>query len=317
MNSSSVNASPDESSGHGGTGEPRSVSVAILTFKRPSDLQRCLGEVLVAIDRDPAEGFSFSEILVIDNDAAGSARTVVEPTTGAPVAVRYLCEPSPGVANARNRALAECDTDVLLFIDDDEVPTTDWPNGLLAAMAESGAAMVGGPVDTRFTTQPPDWVVEGSFFERDNPAHLATQDWLRSGNLALDMRAVNAARLSFDARLRVSEDVAFTRAAAASGLKLVWSRHGSVAEYVGPDRFTVKWRCRREYMAQRGWADTTMSLSDQDGPALRTALRGGHLLATGFVGVARAVFPPSKARAVQGLATFCGGLGRLRGLRPG
>ncbi len=322
-----------ESAGPGDTSKPLSVSIAILTYKRTEDLQRCVTAVHGALQAGPTVGFRFDEILVVDNDAAGSAAAVIERASGtehspggehapdnspvpsdSPVVVRYVCETSPGVANARNRALTECQSEILVFIDDDEVPGTEWPNGLLSAMKDSGAALVGGPVDTLFAAKPPQWIIEGAFFDRANPPHLEDQTWLRSGNLALHIPSIRACGLRFDPRLRVSEDVAFTRAAAAAGLHLVWSRHGSVSEYVDADRYSVVWRCRREFLAQRGWADTTMRLRDQDRPALRTALRGVHLLATGLATVMAAALPPSKARAVHGLATVCGGLGRLRGL---
>ncbi len=300
-------------------GEPtqtRSVSAAILTFKRPDDLARCLQAVKTALAAEaPVGGFRWVEILVVDNDAARTGEAVVDTETKDwPVPVRYVCETTPGVANARNRALDECATSVLMFIDDDEVPAAEWPNGLLSAMADSGAALVGGPVDTVFSQRPPQWVIDGDFFGRANPPHLSAQTWLRSGNLAIDVDQIRATGLRFDHRLKMSEDVAFTRAAAASGLRLVWSRRGSVSEYVGPDRFSVAWRCRREYLAQRGWSNVTMRLRDQPQPVSRTVLRAGHLVSTGLIGLVTAAMPPSKADAVHALSKICGGLGRFRGL---
>lgn len=313
-----MNTTSPDTTNIGKPTQARSVSAAILTFKRPGDLRRCLQAIKNTLTDEAAlDGFQWDEILVVDNDAARSGQSVAESeATDTPVAIRYVCETTPGVASARNRALDECSTSILLFIDDDEVPGAGWPNGLLSAMDESGAALVGGPVDTVFSTPPPGWVIDGDFFGRANPPHLSEQPWLRSGNLAIDLDQVGAAGLRFDQRLKVSEDVAFTRAAAASGLRLIWSRHGSVSEYVGADRFSVAWRCRREYLAQRGWSTVTMQLRDQPQPLLRTVLRAGHLLTTGLLGLVAAALPPSKADAVHALSRVSGGIGRFRGLGP-
>lgn len=296
--------------------EGKTFTVAILTFKRPDELKRCLNKTVAALASASERPFALDEVLVVDNDPARSSEDVTaELSQDLSFPTRYVCEPQPGVANARNRALQECGSDALVFIDDDEIPGAQWPDGLLTAMAETGAALVGGPVDTLFSQPPPDWIKQGRFFARDNPGHLMAQDWLRSGNLAIDMNQVGSASLRFDPKLTVSEDVAFSRAARAAGLKLVWSQHGSVSEYVGPDRFSVSWRLRREYRAQAGWATVTVNLRDQSRPGLRTAVRGLTLILSGAVKLALSAVPPSKAAAVGGLTDIWGGVGRLSGLR--
>lgn len=291
-----------------------SFTVAILTYQRPDDLRRCLDAVRAAINESAPLFFELEEILVVDNDPNQTGGEVLADPVESAHLSRYICEPKPGVANARNRALAECRSPILIFIDDDEVPGEQWPNGLLQAMDTSGAALVGGPVDTVFADQPPDWITKGDFFARQNPPHLSPQAWLRSGNLAIDVTQVRAASLTFDPRMTVSEDVAFSRAARAGGLDLVWSQNGSVSEYVGHDRFSVAWRLRREYRAQQGWAMVTAALGDQERPRLRTVARGLQLMATGSLKLAKSLLPPSKASAVHAIADLFGGVGRLSGL---
>ena len=88
-------------------------------------------------------------VLVIDNDPEASARPIVERLAGTlrPGLVRYVHEPKPGIAAARNRALREAASSALLvFIDDDEVPSERWLEQLVDLQRSSGAAAVVGPV---------------------------------------------------------------------------------------------------------------------------------------------------------------------------
>ncbi len=72
-------------------------------------------------------------VLVIDNDPAGSGEAVVSALDSD--AVRYVHEPRPGIAAARNRALDEAASyDLLIFIDDDEWPNPTWLQSLLEVM---------------------------------------------------------------------------------------------------------------------------------------------------------------------------------------
>ena len=104
------------------TGMPElpSVTVAVLTFKRPADIQAALPQLLDQVHRYSGEG----RVLVIDNDAAASAAPIVDML--ADPSLTYVVEPTPGIAAARNRALAETSTDLIVFIDDDERPVADW-----------------------------------------------------------------------------------------------------------------------------------------------------------------------------------------------
>jgi GT2 family glycosyltransferase len=101
--------------------ERPSATVAICTRDRPEDLARALPAVLAA-----AGG---RHVLVVDNcPSSDRTRDLVRAHPG----VRYVCEQTPGLNAARNRALAEAETDVVAFTDDDAVPEPAWLDALLA-----------------------------------------------------------------------------------------------------------------------------------------------------------------------------------------
>lgn len=71
--------------------------IAVATYRRPTGLQRLLDSMEAAVSSTSVD------ILVVDNDAEGSARSVAVNHSLRPT---YVIEPETGVAAARNRALA-------------------------------------------------------------------------------------------------------------------------------------------------------------------------------------------------------------------
>ncbi|MDY7101846.1 MAG: glycosyltransferase [Actinomycetota bacterium] len=118
------------------------ITVAVCTRDRPESLRRCLRSLL-AVDHPD------HEILVVDNAPATSAtRDLVERELGA-TPIRYVCEPAPGLSNARNRALAEATHSLVAFTDDDVEVDGLWLRALSATFAsDASVACVTGLVPT-------------------------------------------------------------------------------------------------------------------------------------------------------------------------
>ena len=94
--------------------------------------------------------FACVTILVVENDVEPAAQALVERMAlQSPFACHYVQEISPGVSNARNRALDEAlviGCDWLAFIDDDEVAEPSWLECLLRVAYQFRAEVVRGPV---------------------------------------------------------------------------------------------------------------------------------------------------------------------------
>lgn len=216
------------------------VSIAVCTYRRPcplAELLRCLDQV------EDATEWYIDQILIVDNDPALSARSVVDLERH-----RYVHVPEPGVSNARNAALDAAQGELLVFIDDDELPLSDWPAEVIKPILATEADLVSGPVISSLPDEAPAWLLP--FFQRDEaPAGPAT--WLRSGNLALRLAAVRAAGIRFDPSFNETggEDVAFSHGLRAKGLRLRWSSKGGVVERVPSDRCSPGWIVDRERTA--------------------------------------------------------------------
>lgn len=102
--------------------KPMSVSVIIPTFNGAARIGKCLEALLpqtTAID---------AEILVVDDGSSDGTGDVVSRYAG----VRLISQANAGPAAARNRGASEAKGTIILFTDDDCVPTSDW----LAAMTK-------------------------------------------------------------------------------------------------------------------------------------------------------------------------------------
>src|SRR5438132_450140 len=127
---------------------PSSVAVAVVTYRRASQLTRLLDSI-AQLERPPGGEDEPTVVVVIDNDADGSAEATVDmfrSASGNRVEVRYAVEATPGIAAARNAAIAlACDRGAIAFIDDDEVPAPNWLSELLDAQVRYDADVVAGP----------------------------------------------------------------------------------------------------------------------------------------------------------------------------
>jgi succinoglycan biosynthesis protein ExoM len=269
------------------------VTIAVLTYRRPQHL----AELLPALVAQAGEVAADVDILVVDNDPAGNARDVVL-RAGAPV--RYAHEATPGIAAARNRALDEARSELLVFIDDDERPTPHWLARLLAVHARYRSVAVVGPVVSRYDSPPSRWVAAGGFFDRrrmptGTPVRVAA-----TNNLLLDLGWVRRNGLRFDSRFGLSggSDDLFTRQLSARGGLMVWCDEAVVIDVVPASRVTRDWVLRRSYRI--GNASSRVLL---DG----TAPHHRPLLRLGLVGRGTARVTLGSLRYLAGLMT-----GRVR-----
>ncbi len=219
------------------------VSVCICTYRRPY-LAKTL-ESLAAI-RIP-DGLSV-EIVIADNDAAGSAAAIVAAAQAqTPHPIRCEVEPRKGLAAARNRTLAMAQGDWLAFMDDDEIAEPAWLETLHATALETGAAAVVGLVEPDFESPPPAWALEGHFYDRARPATGTVLEDGRTGNALVRAAIVRDNDLHFDDAYSTTggEDTAFFQAIRAAGGTIVSCRESVVWETVPADRVSMAYLRKR------------------------------------------------------------------------
>jgi GT2 family glycosyltransferase len=114
--------------------DPGSISIIIPTFNGAQRIAHCLESLLrQTVARD-------AEILVVDD---GSTDDTVNVVSRYP-SVRLISQANAGPAAARNRGAAEARGRILLFTDDDCVPSPDWLDAMLEPFRDSECVGVKG-----------------------------------------------------------------------------------------------------------------------------------------------------------------------------
>src|SRR5690606_17797564 len=161
-----------------------SIAVLVCTYRRPVLLAGLLRSLAAQRTERPFD------VIVVDNDPAGSARDVA---ARAPVPVRYVVEPEPGIAAARNRSLDEAgDVDTVVFVDDDETVEPDWLEALVATSERFDADVVTGPVVAVLPPHAPRWIRRGGFHQTPNPPEGTVLRAAKSGNTLVRTSALHA-----------------------------------------------------------------------------------------------------------------------------
>lgn len=221
------------------------ISVCVCTYRRPRQLQ----QLLQCLDQQATKGlFNFS-IVVVDNDAHESARSVAELwARRSSVPIAYGVEPQQSIALARNASVAMATGELVAFVDDDEEPSSDWLRRLFDVLIEHGADGVIGPVVPRFEENAPLWAVKGGVFQRPAFETGEVIHWRATAtNNALVKREV---LMELDGPFRPEfgaggEDQDLFRRAMSRGRVFIWSAEALCHEPVPPERTRVAFQLRR------------------------------------------------------------------------
>lgn len=284
------------------------ILIAVATYKRPDGLQALLQSL------ESATTSRSFDVLVVDNDANGSGRTVAESSR---LSVIYVVEPKPGIAAARNRAVDEIQQyDVVVFVDDDEYVVEGWLDRLLDYAEASPAGVVTGPVESIFPADAPRWVVNGGFIQRPTWPHGSVLSAGATNNTLLKIAAWNAAGAPrFDDTFSATggSDAKLFSVLLARGVQIEFCADAVVFEPVLPERMRLKWLARRGY---RNGIVSARIWSHKHG-RVKTLAKGALLGLGGFLQTLRDLVLAKglQARSFNGFLNGMGVLSALVGVR--
>ena len=111
-------------------------SVAVVTYERPTFVERCLRQLL-------AQTCPPCEIIVVDSSTSRDTERVVR--AGFPSVTYAVCPTGRGATGtARNISYRMASGEILAFIDDDAFAEPDWLETLLPLFADPAVGAVGG-----------------------------------------------------------------------------------------------------------------------------------------------------------------------------
>jgi glucosyl-dolichyl phosphate glucuronosyltransferase len=237
-----------------------SVSVAICTWNRCEPLRRTL-EGFTAL-RVPA-GIAW-ELLVVNNNCSDDTDAVVG-TFAERLPVRLLHERQPGLAHARNLAIASARGRYLLWTDDDVIVHPEWMCSLVRAFEEYGADWVFGRSEPEWPGPVPSWYsdrLRHQFALLDyGPEPFVVTDYERhfyglnsAGTLAAHQQ-LDGFRVEFGVRGNgggVGEDVDMFERALAAGMRIVYAPDAVVRHVIPPARL------EKAFLRHRHWVSNAV-----------------------------------------------------------
>jgi succinoglycan biosynthesis protein ExoM len=233
--------------------EGSTVTLCIATYRRPERLAALLAD-LTCQSRLP------TEVVVVDNDAAASARAVVEERRrlGAPYPIHYAVQPKQNISMTRNATVELASGEWLAFIDDDERAPPHWLAQLMDAAERYGADGILGPVDPVVPSSAPAWIRRGRFYEFPRMAS-GTQvppNRLRFGNVLVRATWLRGTSQPFDPELGLTggEDGDLLSRLVQQGARIYWCDEAIVREPVEPGRLSLRWLLRRALTGGQNFA---------------------------------------------------------------
>jgi succinoglycan biosynthesis protein ExoM len=239
------------------------ISVCIATYRR-------LDRLAALLDDLSRQTLSPMEIVVVDNDAEGSAAAVVEAQrrTSPSLEIHYAVQPLKNIALTRNRTVELAAGDWMAFIDDDERAPSDWLAQMAEAVNAYAADGVLGPVDPVVPPDAPVWIRRGRFYDfpRMATGTVVPPNRLRFGNVLLRGRLLREIDVVFDPAygLTGGEDGDLLSRLALSGARIVWCDEAIVREPIEQSRLSLVWLLRRSLRGGQDFA--RHSLSGRYGP---------------------------------------------------
>ena len=192
--------------------------------------------------------FEFS-VVVVDNDAAGSAReTVSRIGTELGLPLLYEIEPERSIPIVRNHALRMAKGNYIGIIDDDEFPPPHWLLTLYRGIHTFNVDGALGPVHPFFDQPPPSWLVKSRLCELPlgRTGTLLRWNETRTGNVLLKKSVFDDHDLCFDPRFKTGgSDQEFFRQAMSFGCRFAAIEEAPVYEVVPPARWTRTYWIKR------------------------------------------------------------------------
>lgn len=245
--------------------------IGIITFQRPALLEQALAALRnQTFTTDPAPEV---RVLVVDNDAAGSARGVCDAARTAGQNIIYVSEPMLGIPVARNRILTSLpdDAQALVWINDNGLPEANWLQTLLTTAQETEADIVMGASTAKLPDAAPAWITKGGFFNRRRFGDYATLSEGASNNCLMRVDGLRRTGLRYDEDLRQlgGSDTLFFRRAATLKLRMVWAAEALVHEQISSARCNLAWLWRRHFRAGNTLAIADLKIDGAKGWARR------------------------------------------------
>lgn len=236
------------------------ITVLIATRNRAAILGRVL-DAYTAVS-PPINGW---ELILVDNGSTDHTPEMVQQFTGR-LPLRYLVELNVGKSYAVNTGLSRAAGDLIVFSDDDILPSPQW----LVAYRDAADThlhydIFGGPVELTWPFTPPAWAVHdkriaGACFITTNPDLRAGpySGWVPGGNFAVRRRLIDMGH-GFDpafgpqaGSFAMGNETEFVMRLNGLGYHSWWIETATTRHIVRPEQVRMEWMLARAIRTGRG-----------------------------------------------------------------
>lgn len=235
----------------------KKVAICVASYKRP----RGLAKLLESIRQLDIEGLA-PQLVVIDNDAAGSAKGVFdEVAPSIPFPTHYAIEQARGMVLVHNRLIAEAKTlgaEFVALVDDDQTVGTQWLSGMVKTAVTFDAEIVAPRLLYSFP-QGTSSAIRRSFGSSTDAKPTGTRlKHAGSGGTLYRISALDRFDGPFDIRLNLAggHDTLLSSTLALEGGTIVVSHEAEVTEHMPKSRLNLKW------IVSRAWREGSSRSQD-------------------------------------------------------
>lgn len=227
------------------------LTIIICTYNRA----HILSEAFVSLLQQTVSPDNYS-LLIIDNNSTDNTQETVASFKDKFTDIRIILENNQGLSHARNRALKECQTEWLAFLDDDAKAHPDWVETILKTIEKGDFDGFGGPYYAWHHYGPaPRWLPEdfGTYESPQGYGLLKGDTYIPGGNSVLRCDAARSIG-TFSTELGMSgnrcgygEETQFYERMRAAGYRMGYVPHLKIDHCVLPYKYTLRWQIRSAF----------------------------------------------------------------------
>lgn len=131
------------------------------------------------------------EIIIVNNNSSDNTEIFLKSYANKYERIKYFNEEIAGSSQARNRALKECRTDYILFVDDECTFKKNYIDQALDIIEKHAPKIFGGPVHARLLSEAPKWF-KPEYGEFSNPSATGRSDrvFLSGANIGFKLDSI-------------------------------------------------------------------------------------------------------------------------------
>lgn len=241
---------------------PPKFTIAICTRNRYLYLRKtleCLLPLLKSSER--------AKVLVIDNNSNDETATFIQCFATGQESVDYISCPQIGLGFARNAALEKCDTEWLVYLDDDALVSSNWILELEKLINSEQFDAFGGVYTPWYAEGKKSWFQDEfetniHMFPKEKKTGLLTHSYFSGGIAAYRVEPLKnvggfpTAIGMKNKKVSYGEEIHAQRNLAIAGYKLGFSKDWKMEHLAPLKKQTITWAWKKQYALGRDFWET-------------------------------------------------------------